>query len=58
MKFLFSYHFAWMFASLRKRVVAVDLDPHANLTAAFLDEDRIETQRGILNNWLEKSHAK
>jgi len=41
------YHLAWMFASLRKRVVAVDLDPQANLTAAFLDEDRIET---IWNN--------
>lgn len=36
------YHLAWMYASLRKRVVAVDLDPQANLTAAFLDEDRIE----------------
>lgn len=36
------YHLAWMYASLRKRVVAVDLDPQANLTAAFLNEDRIE----------------
>lgn len=36
------YHLAWMFASLRKRVVVVDLDPQANLTAAFLDEDKIE----------------
>lgn len=36
------YHLAWMFASRRKRVVIVDLDPQANLTAAFLDEDRIE----------------
>ena len=36
------YHLAWMFASLRKRVVIVDLDPQANLTAAFLDEERIE----------------
>jgi len=36
------YHLAWMFASLGKRVVAVDLDPQANLTAAFLDEERIE----------------
>jgi len=32
-----------MFAELDKRVVAVDLDPQANLTAAFLDEDKIET---------------
>ncbi|MBF0239438.1 MAG: AAA family ATPase, partial [SAR324 cluster bacterium] len=37
------YHLAWMFASFRKRVVAVDLDPQANLTAAFLEEDRIES---------------
>lgn len=37
------YHLAWMFCKLGKRVVAVDLDPQANLTAAFLDEDRIET---------------
>ncbi|MDD4916063.1 MAG: AAA family ATPase [Methylococcales bacterium] len=36
------YHLAWMFASLRKRVVVVDLDPQANMTAAFLDEERIE----------------
>jgi cellulose biosynthesis protein BcsQ len=36
------YHLAWMFASLNKRVVIADLDPQANLTAAFLDEDRIE----------------
>ncbi|MBK8454544.1 MAG: AAA family ATPase [Thiofilum sp.] len=37
------YHLAWMFANLRKRVVIIDLDPQANLTAAFLDEDQIET---------------
>ena len=36
------YHLAWMYASLRKRVVIVDIDPQANLTAAFLDEDKIE----------------
>lgn len=36
------YHLAWMFASLRKRVVIVDLDPQANLTSAFLDEDSID----------------
>lgn len=37
------YHLSWMYAKLRKRVVIVDLDPQANLTAAFLDEDTIET---------------
>lgn len=36
------FHLSWMFASLRKRVVIFDLDPQANLTAAFLDEDKIE----------------
>ncbi len=36
------YHLAWMFASLHKRVLAVDLDPQANLTAAMLSEEQIE----------------
>ena len=36
------YHLAWMYADLGVRVVAADLDPQANLTAAFLDEDRLE----------------
>jgi chromosome partitioning protein len=37
------YHLAWMCAESGKRVVALDLDPQANLTAAFLDEDRLES---------------
>ncbi len=36
------YHLAWMFADLGKKVLAVDLDPQANLTAAFLSEDQLE----------------
>ncbi|MGK7873676.1 MAG: ParA family protein [Xenococcaceae cyanobacterium] len=36
------YHLAWMYSDLGFRVVAADLDPQANLTAAFLDEDRLE----------------
>jgi len=36
------YHLAWMFSALGKRVVIIDLDPQVNLTAAFLDEERIE----------------
>lgn len=36
------YHLSWTFAGMRKRVVTIDLDPQANLTAAFLNEDRIE----------------
>lgn len=36
------YHLAWMYFDLGLRVVAADLDPQANLTSAFLDEDRLE----------------
>jgi len=37
------YHLSSMFAELNVRVLAVDLDPQANLTAAFLDEDALAT---------------
>ncbi|MEH1873218.1 ParA family protein [Nostoc sp.] len=36
------YHLAWMYQDLGLRVVAADLDPQANLTATFLDEERLE----------------
>lgn len=36
------YHVAWMLADQGFRVVATDLDPQGNLSAAFLDEDRLE----------------
>ena len=36
------YHLAWMFARQNLQVVAVDLDPQANLTAAFLTDAQIE----------------
>lgn len=36
------YHLAWMFRELGLQVVAADLDPQANLTSFFLDEDAIE----------------
>ena len=36
------YHLAWMYSELGVSVVAADLDPQANLTAMFLDEDRLE----------------
>ncbi|MCL6592232.1 MAG: AAA family ATPase [Firmicutes bacterium] len=35
------YHLAWMFADRGLAVLAVDLDPQANLTAMFLDERRL-----------------
>ena len=36
------YHLAWMFSDLGVKVLAADLDPQANLTAAFIDEDAQE----------------
>lgn len=36
------YHLAWIYSELGARVIAADLDPQANLTAAFLEEDRLE----------------
>lgn len=36
------YHLSWMFRSLGKNVVALDLDPQANLTAAFLSEEKLD----------------
>ncbi|MDD9851020.1 MAG: AAA family ATPase [Gammaproteobacteria bacterium] len=36
------YHLAWMLSDLGHRVLACDLDPQANLTAAFLSEEKLE----------------
>ena len=36
------YHLAWMLSETGHRVLACDLDPQANLSAAFLDEHRLE----------------
>jgi cellulose biosynthesis protein BcsQ len=36
------YHLAWLFADQGLSVIAADLDPQANLTSMFLDEDRLE----------------
>jgi cellulose biosynthesis protein BcsQ len=41
------YHVACMLASQGFRVLAVDLDPQANLTGMFVDEDRLE---GIMDD--------
>jgi chromosome partitioning protein len=43
------YHLSWMFSELGRKIVAVDLDAQANLTAAFLDEDELE------NLWEQQS---
>ena len=36
------YHLSWMYADLGLNVLASDLDPQANLTAAFLEEEQLE----------------
>ena len=36
------FHLSWMYADLGLRVLAADLDPQANLTAAFLEDEQIE----------------
>jgi cellulose biosynthesis protein BcsQ len=35
------YHLSWMLAHLGKKILIADIDPQANLTAAFLNEDDI-----------------
>lgn len=45
------YHLAWMYADLGLSVVAADLDPQANLTSMFLDDDRLEAL------WTDDGHA-
>jgi cellulose biosynthesis protein BcsQ len=37
------YHLAWMYADLGLTVLAADLDPQANLTTMFLDENTLES---------------
>ncbi len=44
------YHVAWMLADQGFRVVAADLDPQGNLSAAFLDDNRLEQL------WPENEH--
>jgi cellulose biosynthesis protein BcsQ len=36
------YHLSWMFSERGLRVITADLDPQSNLTAAFLDDHRLE----------------
>ncbi len=46
------YHLAWMFHDMGLNVVAADLDPQANLSSMFLEEDRLE------DLWPEGDHPK
>ncbi len=36
------YHLAWMLSDIGHRVLACDLDPQANLTSMFINEDQLE----------------
>jgi chromosome partitioning protein len=46
------YHLAWMYAEMGLSVIAADLDPQANLTSMFVDEEQLSTL------WSESSHIK
>ncbi|GMW00535.1 MAG: hypothetical protein AMXMBFR84_16720 [Candidatus Hydrogenedentota bacterium] len=46
------YHLAWMCSELGKKVLAVDLDPQANLTSMFLDDDT------LIDLWPEEGENK
>jgi len=46
------YHLAWMYADNGVKTLAADLDPQSNLTAMFLDEDRLEEL------WPDSEHPK
>lgn len=37
------YHLAWMLSDIGHRVLACDLDPQANLTRMFINDDQLET---------------
>ena len=45
------YHLTWMYADLGLNVLAADLDPQANLTNMFLEDDRLEEL------WPYESHS-
>jgi cellulose biosynthesis protein BcsQ len=45
------YHLAWMYSDLGLNVVAADLDPQANLSSMFLEDDRLEQV------WPDGEHA-
>lgn len=46
------YHLSWMYSEMGWKVLSSDLDPQANLTPAFLDDDRLEEL------WPEDAHDK
>ena len=51
------YHLARMLARIGHRVLACDLDPQANLTAAFLSESRLENIWNAKEECLPEGHT-
>ena len=51
------YHLAWMLSGQGKRILAGDLDPQANLTASFMDDELLEPLwMGSLESWNATIH--
>ena len=48
------YHVAWMLSETGHRVLTCDLDPQANLTSAFLEEDQLDD---LWNNPLDAERS-
>jgi cellulose biosynthesis protein BcsQ len=51
------YHVAWMLNRIGHRVLACDLDPQANLTAAFLSEARLEDMWNAQGKGTSQGHT-
>ena len=51
------YHLAWMMGELGHRIVAVDLDPQANLSGIFLNEDHLNALWGGTGKTIDGSIA-
>ncbi len=47
-----AYHLAWVYSDLGVCVLAADLDPQANLSAAFTDDESLE------EFWREDAHPR
>ena len=51
------YHIAWMLAELGQRVLAADLDPQANLSSMFLEEERLEELKCKSSSEIGRAHV-
>ena len=51
------YHLAWMFRETDRRIIAVDLDPQANLSGMFLSENKLEELWGMAKKTIDNDIA-